>query len=77
MNVRIQRSFDRDAIRDAVVLLAQALTDGHADPAENLEAEAATLQLADLLGNIGGRDAAEGIALALMHVWTTWVYPES
>jgi hypothetical protein len=72
LDEQIQRSLNRDAVRDAVAALALALTDGHADPAENLEAEAATLQLADLLGNVSHREAAEGIGLALMHIWSVW-----
>lgn len=73
IDVSVQHSFDRDAVRDVIVALGHALTDGHADPAENLEAEALTSKLADLLGNVSGRIAAEAVQVALNNLHTDWM----
>lgn len=73
LDARVQISFDREAVRDAILALAKDLLDGHADPADNSDAEAAVLRLADLLGNVPALAAAEGVQLALLHIWTDWV----
>jgi hypothetical protein len=68
---QVQRSLDRDAIRDTVLeLAASLLPDEQYDPSDNPNAETATLKLAALLGNVSSRDAALGIQLALMLMTT-------
>ena len=71
---KIQRSFDRDAIRDAIVRLGETM-DGtvNNDPADNPDAEAAVLVLADLIGNVDNRIAAEGVQSALSELLLRWV----
>ena len=69
MNEAIQRSFDRDAIRDVIMRLAHAQTAGTSDPVDDEESSAAVVALADLLGNVQSIDAAEGIASALLGLW--------
>jgi hypothetical protein len=68
---QIQASLDRDAIRDAILeLAASLLPNENYDPSDNPNIEAATLKLADLLGNVSNRDAALGIQQALMLMTT-------
>ncbi|MBA3824718.1 MAG: hypothetical protein H0X24_12590 [Ktedonobacterales bacterium] len=70
---QVQRGLDRDAVAVAVVHLAETCEpDGQADPAEDGRPEALVLALADLLGNINSRDAAEGIQQALWEVYAHW-----
>ncbi|MBA3822580.1 MAG: hypothetical protein H0X24_01595 [Ktedonobacterales bacterium] len=70
---RVQRSFDRDAVAVMVVQLAETCEpDGQADPAEDGRPDAFVLALADLLGNVSSRDAAEGIQQALWEVYARW-----
>jgi len=74
IDVQVQRSFDRDALRDAVVHLGETM-DGtiNNDPADNPDAEAAVLVLADLLVNVDNRIAAEGVQSALSELLLRWV----
>lgn len=72
IDAKVQRGFDRDGVALAVTTLSQTMTDGHADPADNPEMEAAVVRLADLLGNVSALAAAEGVQLALLHLWTYW-----
>lgn len=72
IDAKVQNSFDRDAVALAINTLSQTMADGHADPADNPEMEAAVVRLADLLGNVSALAAAEGVQLALLHLWIYW-----
>jgi hypothetical protein len=69
----LQQSFDRDAVAALVVSLAQTCEpDEQHDPADDPSPEALVLQLADLLGNVNSRAAAEGIQVALWEIYQRW-----
>jgi hypothetical protein len=69
INDQVQASLDRSAISDAVIMLAQALRpDEQYDPVDDPRPAAAVMRLADLLGNVRPRAAAEGIQLALASI---------
>jgi hypothetical protein len=69
----IQHSFDREAVAVAVVKLAETCEpDEQYDPADDPRPQALVLALADLLGNVSSRDAAEGIQAALWEIYQRW-----
>ena len=72
-DAQLQPSFDRDAIRNAILRLADVV-DGSTgyDPADNPEAAAAALALAALLSEIDSHIATEGIQSALSMLWRRW-----
>lgn len=68
---QVQRSFDRDAVRDAVMrLAATCVADGQYDPADDPRGPAVVLALTELLGNVAAQDAAIGIQQALWLIVT-------
>lgn len=67
---RVQQSLTRDAIRDAVLAVAEALEpDGQYDPEDDPRPAHAIHQVAQFLED---PLAAEGIAAALRTVWRRW-----
>ncbi len=69
----MQPGLDRDAVREAVLQMAVTVEpDGISDPAYDERPGEAVLVLADLLGNVGHREAAEGMLQALRQLWQRW-----
>ncbi|HUY75537.1 MAG TPA: hypothetical protein VMV29_02125 [Ktedonobacterales bacterium] len=67
---RVQQSLTRDAIRDAVLAVAEALEpDGQYDPEDDPRPPQAVHQLAQLLED---PLVAESIAAALRTLWMRW-----
>ena len=59
----VQRSFDRDAVRDCILdLAATCEPEDPFNPADTPQPEVAVLALMDLLGNVRAKDAAESVS---------------
>jgi len=73
MDPEIQHAFDRNAVQRWVLAIAdscEAVDPFDDDP--TVPPSVAFSTLADLLGNVSGRAAAEGIQLALRDLHTRW-----
>jgi hypothetical protein len=68
----LQASLDRDVIVQLILRLARDITEGHADPEDNLEAEADVRALANQIGNMSALHVADGIQTALLYLFVDW-----